>query len=48
MLHVESIGLNLAGASKLIQDIFNYSLLTFTCPMSTIKTLEKGVKYVQS
>ena len=24
-----------------------YSQLTFTCPESTIETLEKGVKYVQ-
>ena len=26
----------------------NYSQLTFTRPKSLIKTLEKGVKYVQS
>ena len=33
---------------KLHHNVYNLSQLTFTYSKSTIETLEKGVKYVQS
>ena len=32
----------------LLTNVFSNAQLTFTCSKSTIETLEKGVKYVQS